>query len=63
LAIPVANSAAFCGSGITVRSPPCTCLSSCQTEFNISTLTKNASTSVDQMERFYARNMPLSMER
>ena len=32
-------------------------------KLNISTLAKNASTSVDQMERFYVRNMPLSMER
>jgi len=31
-------------------------------KLNISNLAKNASTSVDQMERFYVRNMPLSME-
>jgi len=31
-------------------------------EVNIFNLAKNAGTSVDQMERFYTRNLPLSAE-
>jgi hypothetical protein len=33
-----------------------------QGKVNIFNLAKNAGTSVDQIERFYARNLPLSRE-
>jgi hypothetical protein len=51
-----------CSGSLTRVSDQYACGSFSEGQVNIFNLAKNARTSVDQIERFYARNLPLSRE-